>query len=87
MVIQLFQNKVVMIGSVVFVSAVAAIVFERAINDLLLSHMNPWSVLGLAIIILGLIPILATMEFLRWHWWTVVGCGTIFVIIGFIRGG
>jgi len=76
-----------MLGSMVFIFAVAAIIFERAINDLLLSYMNPWSVLGLALLILGIAPILATSNFLNMYCWAVVFIGAGLLVIGVILGG
>jgi len=85
-IIELLKKPIVMLGAVIFVSAVAAIIFERAINDLILNYMHPISVLGLAIVVLGMVPILASMDRLRVHSWFVILIGVGFITIGYILG-
>lgn len=82
----LFRQKLVMLGAVIFVSAVAAIIFERALNDMILNYMHPLSVLGLAIVVLGMVPILASIQSLHIHAWVVIAIGITLVAVGFIIG-
>lgn len=83
----MMRNKTVMLGAVIFVSAVAAIIFERAMNDLIFDYMHPIAVLGLAFIVLGFVPILASMNRLHVHAWIVMGFGAFLLAIGYIIGG
>lgn len=83
---QMLKNKIVMLGAVIFVSAVAAIIFERALNDIILNYMHPLSVLGLAIVVLGMVPILASIQSLHIHAWVVIAIGITLVAVGFIIG-
>ncbi len=82
----MFRQKLVMLGAVIFISAVAAIIFERALNDLILNYMHPISVLGLALIVLGMVPILASIQSLHVHCWLVIMVGLALIAIGFIIG-
>lgn len=86
-VTRMMKNKIVMLGAVIFVSAVAAIIFERAINDLILNYLHPISVLGLAFIVLGMVPILASIEKLNVHCYIVIIGGSILVAVGYVIGG
>lgn len=76
----------VMLGAIVFVSAVSAIIFERAMNDMIFDYMHPIAVLGLAIVVLGFVPILASIQKLHIHCWIVITAGIILMMMGYIIG-
>lgn len=86
-ILELLKKPTVMLGAVIFVSAVAAIIFEGALNEIFRPLFpNPWSWMGVGLVVLGMIPILANMSFLHVHSWIVILSGVVLIGFGYILG-
>lgn len=86
-ILEMLKNKYVFIGAVVFVSAVAAIIFEGALNEIFRPLFpNPWSWMGVGLVVLGMIPILANLSFLHVKGWIVISAGVVLIAVGYIIG-
>ena len=73
-------------ASVVFLAAVAAIIFERALNDIVFDHLNSWSILGLAVILVALTPLIVHHKFPPPPFWLVGGIGILLIYYGHTQG-
>ena len=73
-------------ASVVFLAAVAAIIFERALNDIVFDHLNSWSILGLAVMLVALTPLIVHRRFPPPPFWLVGGVGVALFYYGYNLG-
>jgi hypothetical protein len=80
------KTPVGIIFSVVFLASLSAIIFERALNDLVLDLMNPWSVLGLAVLVLAFIPVVVHRKMPSPPFWVVAGFGVLLIFYGASMG-
>ena len=82
----ILRTPIGVFASVVFLAAVAAIVFERAINDLFLDHLNPWSVMGVAVLIVAFTPVIVRLHPPNPRFWIIAGLGALLFYHGYNLG-
>jgi hypothetical protein len=83
---ELFLNKHIFLGATVLVAVVAGVLLGTAIESAI-ADLSPWILAGLAFLIIGLAPIVATTELLLWPAWAVIFLGVALLAIGYVIGG
>ena len=79
MIGQIFRHRV-LLGSILIV-AIAAIIIERALNDLVLDHLSPWAVMGLGILVFASAWVF-TVKKPTVPFWALVGMGALMLLYG-----
>ena len=83
---KLLASPIHAVSLAVFVAGISAIMFTRGLTEILFSDTSPYIMLGLALILICLMPILALKSFPDPKFFIVFGIGIALMGYGYIGG-